>query len=76
MNVDAGWPHISDPLNITEADHAAHTNPKGTLYPHDLIEGESAKKMAKIAGKVGFKKHLTLKGKISKMGKMKVKKKL
>lgn len=30
------WPNISNPLNPTRADHAAHTSPKGILRPEDM----------------------------------------
>lgn len=33
---DLSWPSIADPLNITAADHAAHTQRPGLHRPEDL----------------------------------------
>lgn len=45
-----GWPWIGNPSNITPADHAAHTTPKGIAYPEDLgLTSKHHKPLLKLA---------------------------
>lgn len=62
MPPDANWPNIPDYRNITPADHAAHTTPKGTLRPDEIyLNAKPSHKMAKELMKIGHKPHLKLK---------------
>lgn len=65
MTPDAAWPSIPNygKDGFTAEDHAAHTTPKGIPYPHDLIPGQKATAMAKLAMKFATKPHLKMKAK-------------
>lgn len=53
MTPDAAWPNIADPLNITEAEHMAHTQRAGIHYPEDvgMIGKKAGKQLLKLTGK-------------------------
>lgn len=58
---DEHWPNIRNPLQISEADHAAHTSPRGGIpHPHHLgmDDRKAASKLLK-----GIKKSPKLKRK-------------
>lgn len=55
---DAAWPNLPAYGPFTQADHAAHTSPKGVPYPADLVPGTHSHKMAKLAMKFAHKPHL------------------
>lgn len=55
MPPDATWPNVADPLNITEADHVAHTTRRGVHYPEDA--GLDPHKLGKQLLKFVNKRH-------------------
>jgi hypothetical protein len=61
MTPDATWPNLPSYREFSAADHAAHTSPRGTPYPEDLITGLHNRKAAKELLKVASKPHLKLK---------------
>ena len=60
MIPDAAWPALPNygSGGFTPEQNAAHTSPKGTPYPENLIPGTNSRKLAKLAMKIGFKPHL------------------
>lgn len=62
MAPDANWPAIKNPLEISEADHAAHRSPKGVPWPHDLAPGLKPDKHGRLLLKIAMKTHPRVKG--------------
>ena len=58
---DASWPNLPNHFAFSEADHAAHTSPKGVAYPETLYPGlMDSRKSAKGLMKFAHKPHLKL----------------
>lgn len=63
MPLDSAWPNITNPLHITEADHAAHRSPVGVPYPQDLVPGMDGRKAVGQLMKAARKPALAMKSK-------------